>query len=45
VTLSLGVNHPAFTLLDQTTTSTTFGKISTTYTGPRVLQFAMYYRF
>jgi hypothetical protein len=39
------LNHPAFTLLDQTTTSTTFGKISTTYTGPRVLQFAMYYRF
>jgi hypothetical protein len=38
-------NHPAFVIGDQTVTSTTFGKITSTYTGPRVLQFALYYRF
>jgi hypothetical protein len=42
-------NHPAFLIGDQTVTSTTFGKITSLFTGSgqgyRVFQFAMQYRF
>ena len=38
-------NHPTFTIGDQTVTSTTFGKITSTFTGARVFQFSMQYRF
>jgi hypothetical protein len=38
-------NHPAFAIGDQTATSTTFGKITSTFSGARVFQFGMYYNF
>ena len=38
-------NHPNFSIGDQTVTSTTFGKITSTVTGARVFQFSMQYRF
>ena len=38
-------NHPSFTIGDQTVTSTTFGKITSTFAGARVFQFALQYRF
>jgi len=39
-------NHPTFAIGDQTATSTTFGKITSTGPGgPRVFQFAIYYNF
>jgi hypothetical protein len=38
-------NHPTFTIGDQTVTSTTFGKITSTFAGARVFQFSMQYRF
>jgi hypothetical protein len=39
------LNHPAFVIGDQTATSTTFGKITSTYAGSRVIQFVLAYRF
>jgi hypothetical protein len=39
------VNHPAFQIGDQTVTSTTFGKITTTFNARRQIQFTMTYRF
>jgi hypothetical protein len=38
-------NHPAFAIGDQTATSTTFGKITSTFSGARVFQFGLYYNF
>jgi hypothetical protein len=38
-------NHPAFQIGDQTVTSTTFGKITSIFGGPRVFQFSIQYRF
>jgi hypothetical protein len=38
-------NHPSFIIGDQTATSTTFGKITSTFAGARVLQFSLHYRF
>ncbi|HUI53564.1 MAG TPA: TonB-dependent receptor [Bryobacteraceae bacterium] len=38
-------NHPAFTIGDQTVTSATFGKISSTYAGARIFQFTLTYQF
>jgi hypothetical protein len=38
-------NHPAFSLGNQTVTSTTFGKITGTFSGRRVFQGAIYFRF
>jgi len=38
-------NHPTFQIGDQTATSTTFGKITTTFAGSRVFQFLLQYRF
>jgi len=39
------LNHPSFVIGDQTVTSTTFGKITSTYAARRQIQFALYYRF
>jgi Carboxypeptidase regulatory-like domain/TonB dependent receptor-like, beta-barrel len=39
------LNHPAFVVNDQTATSTTFGKITGTFSGARVFQFGLYYNF
>jgi hypothetical protein len=39
------LNHPSFIIADQTVTSTTFGKITSTYAARRQIQFALYYRF
>ena len=39
------LNHPSFVIGDQTVTSTNFGKITSTYAGSRVIQFALMYRF
>ncbi len=39
------LNHPAFTLGDQTVTSTTFGKITSTFAGRRQIQFTAQFRF
>jgi hypothetical protein len=38
-------NHPTWSVGDQTVTSTTFGKITGTFFGRRVIEFALYYRF
>jgi hypothetical protein len=38
-------NHPAFSIGNQTVTATNFGKITGTFSGRRVFQFAAYYRF
>ncbi len=38
-------NHPTWSIGDQTVTSTTFGKITSTFYGRRLVQFAMYFRF
>jgi hypothetical protein len=38
-------NHPSFLIGDQTVTSTTFGKITSTFAGARVFQFSTQYRF
>jgi len=38
-------NHPTFVIGDQTATSTTFGKITSTFAGARVFQFGLYYNF
>jgi len=38
-------NHPTFYLGDQTITSTTFGRITSTFFGRRLIQFGLYYRF
>jgi len=38
-------NHPSFNVGDQTITSTTFGKITGTQSGRRVIQFGAYYKF
>ncbi len=39
------LNHPAFTIGDQTISSTTFGKVTSTYNSRRAMQFALTYRF
>ena len=39
------LNHPAFTVGDQTVTSTTFGKITSTFAARRQIQFTLQYRF
>jgi hypothetical protein len=38
-------NHPAFSIGDQTVTSTTFGKITSTFNARRQIQFTLAYRF
>ena len=38
-------NHPTWSVGDQTITSTTFGKITGSFFGRRLVQFALYYRF
>jgi len=38
-------NHPAFSIGDQTVTSTTFGKITSTFNARRQIQFTITYRF
>ena len=38
-------NHPAFSIGDQTVTSTTFGKITSTFNSSRRIQFTLQYRF
>ena len=38
-------NHPTWYVGDQTISSTNFGKITSTYYGRRLIQFALYYRF
>jgi hypothetical protein len=38
-------NHPAFSIGDQTVSSTTFGKITGTFNSRRAIQFTMTYRF
>ena len=38
-------NHPAFSIGDQTVTSTTFGKITSTFNSRRAIQFTLQYRF
>jgi hypothetical protein len=38
-------NHPTFLIGDQTATSTTFGKITSTFAGSRVFQFGVYWDF
>jgi hypothetical protein len=38
-------NHPTFAIGDQTATSTTFGKITSTFAGARVFQFGLYWDF
>ena len=38
-------NHPAFSIGDQTVTSTTFGKITGTFNSRRAIQFTLQYRF
>jgi hypothetical protein len=39
------LNHPSFIIADQTVTSSTFGKITSTFASRRQIQFALYYRF
>jgi hypothetical protein len=39
------LNHTTWYVPDQTTTSTTFGKITSQYYGNRLIQFALYYKF
>jgi hypothetical protein len=39
------LNHPAFSIGDQTVTSTTFGKITGTFNSRRAIQFTLTYRF
>ena len=39
------LNHPAFSIGDQTVTSTTFGKITSTFNARRQIQFTLQYRF
>lgn len=39
------LNHPAFSISDQTVTSTTFGKITSTFNQRRQIQFTLTYRF
>jgi hypothetical protein len=39
------LNHPTFAIGDQTATSTTFGKITSTFAGARVFQFGLYWDF
>jgi len=39
------LNHPSFVIGDQTATSTTFGKITSTFAARRQIQFALSYRF
>lgn len=38
-------NHPAFSVANQTVTSTTFGRITSTFYDRRVIQFYLQYRF
>ena len=38
-------NHPSFVIGDQTVTSTTFGKITSTFASRRQMQFTLQYRF
>lgn len=38
-------NHPTWRVLDQTVTSTNFGRIADNFFGRRVLQFSLHYRF
>jgi hypothetical protein len=38
-------NHPTFSFGDQSVQSTTFGKVTGTFYGRRLVQFALYYRF
>jgi hypothetical protein len=38
-------NHPTWSVGSQTVTSTNFGKITSTFFGRRLVQFALYYRF
>jgi hypothetical protein len=38
-------NHPAFSIGDQTVTSTTFGKVTSTFNARRQIQFTLTYRF
>jgi len=39
------LNHPAFVISDQTVSSTTFGKITSTFNARRQIQFTLQYRF
>jgi hypothetical protein len=39
------LNHPTFVIGDQTATSTTFGKIISTFAASRVFQFGLYWDF
>jgi hypothetical protein len=39
------MNHTTWFIGNQTVTSTTFGKITSTYYGRRLVQFALYYKF
>ncbi|HXS95675.1 MAG TPA: TonB-dependent receptor [Candidatus Limnocylindrales bacterium] len=39
------LNHPAFVMGDQTVSSTTFGKITSTFNARRQIQFTLQYRF
>jgi hypothetical protein len=39
------LNHPAFSIGDQTVSSTTFGKITGTFNSRRAIQFTLTYRF
>ena len=39
------LNHPAFSIGDQTASSTTFGKITSTFNARRQIQFTLQYRF
>lgn len=38
-------NHPAFAVGDQSINSTTFGRVTETFSVPRRIQFGLYYRF
>ena len=39
------LNHPTWFIGDQTISSTNFGKITSTFYGRRLVQFALYFRF
>ena len=45
MTATNAMNHPTFFVGDQTITSNTFGKVTSTFFGRRVVQFELYYRF
>ena len=39
------LNHPTWYVGDMSVTSTQFGRVTSTMTGRRLIQFGMYYRF